>query len=156
MNNYENYENHENTEHEAGQLLINQNAIHDSGTNHDNINSIGHEIAPFLFLENMTQIEEHRVTENAQILANTREQIFITETQPGGFDPNDFVATLFQDEETRTSTNIGTNNQVTYFNIPMWVIIIGIITATTLLTFVAITLGKRMAGVIHKQKPEEQ
>ena len=152
MNNYENYENHENTEHEAGQLLINPNAIHDSGTNHDNINSIGHEIAPFLFLENMTQIEENRITQNDERVENTRTQVFLSENQDGGFNTDELVGTLFHDWELQTNPNTTTQSQISYHIIPTWLLVVGWLLILTFLIGIAMILGQKMAGVIHKNK----
>ena len=158
MNNYENYENYEDdqsTEHEAGQLLINQNAIQDGQIDRTNLGSIGHEIAPFLFLDNMTAVEEQRVRQNIESLTSTRDQVFLNGTIGDGFDTNEFVATLFQDEEARTSINIGGGQQIAYFSVPVWIIVTGGVIAVVFLTFLAIILGQKFAGTIHKNKAAE-
>ena len=154
--NDDDYQNdYQNNEHEAGQLLINQSAIQSGQIDRTNFGSIGHEVAPFLFLNDMTAVEAQRIRQSTELLESTREQVFLTEVQDIGFNPNEFVAMLFYDAEGRIQVPVVTTTPVAYFQIPIWALIVGGITAFTVLVTLAVVLGQKMAGVIHKNKVNE-
>ena len=146
----------EREEYEPGQLLIDSDAIHEGReVDHTQVRSIGYEVAPFLFLEDMTRIELIRTEYNEAFMASARDNLFLGETPNTGLDTEGIVATLFGDEEDRVNLNLGTRTHMGYFHVPTWLWVVGGIVLTGFLVYVAFILGKKLGNVIHRKKEDE-
>jgi len=146
----------ESEKHEPGQLLINPRAIHDAQEgDHAQTRSVSHEIAPFLFLDEMREAETQRVDENKTFITTIREGLFLEEERDNSFDTRELIAGLFQNEGILTHRSAQTATQIRYFEIPVWVTVIGITTTTGLFVYIAVLLGKKLGHIIHKKKEDE-
>jgi len=145
----------ETEEYERGQLLINPDAIHDGReVDHTQVRAIGHEVAPFLFLEDMTRVEQQRTEYNEAFLATTRDSLFLGESPSTRLDTDGIVAMLFDVPEDRTHLNVATRTHMGYFHAPPWLFFVGGIAVTGLLVYGAVVLGKKLGHVIHKKKED--
>jgi len=151
----ENNENEEYEEYEFGQLLINQNAIFDGQIQRTNLISVGHTIAPFLFHDNMTAVEAHRVLQNTILIETIRQQSFITEMRTYTFDATVLTANLFTEEGEQIRTIIPPITQINYFHVPLWIPVVSGITIFPLLIILAAIMGKKMSKIIHKNQDEK-
>jgi len=144
------------TEPEPGQMLIDREAIHDGPEDvHTRARAIGHEVAPFLFLDNMTRVEQQRRQYNEAFLGTVREMVFLEESPRLGLDTGEIVAGLFGEYEDRTSLHVATRTQMGYFHVPPWLLVVGGMMLTGLLIYGAVILGQKLGHVIHKQKEDE-
>ena len=148
---------------ESGELLINHQTIHDGRvTRNEQFRPIRYEIAPFLFLDDTREVEEQRVAQNAEFLTTTHERAFLEEVPDTSLDTSEIVDRLFVDEEAFEHGRdlVGTHERSYYttdnFDIPVWVIMIGVVVATGFLAYVAVKLGRRLGNVIHKNKEGEK
>ena len=142
---------------QPGEMLINTETIQDGQvTQHDQFRPIGYEIAPFLFLEDMMEVEEQRVKRNEEFITTTRNRLFLEDIPNIRFDTSEFVDRLFVDEEVVEVRGGSVGIQERYFHVPVWVIVIGIVAATGFLVYVAVILGQKLGHIIHKQKEGEE
>lgn len=140
-----------------GEMLINTDTIQDGRTvEHDQFRPIGYEIAPFLFLEDMTVIEEQRVAQNAEFIITVHERAFLEEAPDVGFNTSEIFDRLFTDEEIFEHRTGSAGIRERYFHVPTWVIVIGIVVATGFLVYVAMILGQKLSHVIHANKEGEE
>ena len=155
---FANDEDDEGEEREAGRMWINSDVLRevtadDAGTTQFQV--IGHELAPFLFLEGMTEVEAQRVARNEMFITTMRAGLFLEETPPTSFNTNEFVARLFQEGELIAHQNVPGGSPVGYFHIPVWVLVIGGIVGTCFLVYIAVALGQKLSHVIHKKREDE-
>lgn len=144
-------------EHESGELRINNETIQDGQiVEHDQFRPILHEVAPFLFLEDLTAIEAQRVAQNAEFITTVHERAFLDEVPDIGFDTSEIVSRLFLDEEAFEDRLGSLGSPERYFHIPPWVIAIGIVTATAFLAYVAVILGQKLGHMIYTKKEGEE
>lgn len=142
--------------HSPGEMIINTSAIYDTRvvmTSHHS--AIGHELVPFLFLEDMEENEQRRLAQNEAALTTMREDLFLMEEVERGVDTSELTAGLFLNEETTTNRTMQRADQINYFEIPTWVMIIGVTLMTGILAYAAVILGKKVSHVIHKKKEKK-
>lgn len=148
---------------ESGELLINSQTIHDGQVvQHDQFRPIRYEIAPFLFLDEMMEVEAQRVEQNAEFRITIHERAFLEAAPDTSFDTSEIVERLFVDEDVFENGRSVAGNQVRYnyysgyFSIPAWVVVIGIMVVTGFLIYVAVILGRRLGNLIHGSKEGEE
>lgn len=147
----------EGNEPEPGQMLIDREAIHDGPEiDYARVRAIGHEVAPFLFLEDMTRIEQQRQQDNEAFLESVREMVFLEESPRLGLDTGEIVASLFGEYETQTGLHVGARTHMGYFHVPPWLLVVGGIILTGLLVYGAVILGQKLGHVIHRKKENEE
>jgi len=145
-------------EHAPGELRIDSKTIHGGrDVEHVHLQPIGYEIAPFLFLEDMRDAKAQLIAQNAEFLIAMRERLFLEEVSNFRFDTSDIVDRLFEDVEAfehsrRSSAGI----QESYFHIPIWIIVIGIVVASGFLLYIAVMFGQKLSNMIHKIKEGEE
>lgn len=152
----ERVEEESNEEYNPGQMTINPEAIHDAREiDHAQFRAIGHEIAPFLFLEGMTEAQLMRIQSNQVFLSTTRQRLFLEATPETGFRTDEVVEVLFRDEDYLTQTGVASGTIAPYFHLPVWLLVVGAILLTGLFAYLAAMLGKRLGHVIHTKKEDE-
>jgi len=97
----------------------------------DNLHrSIGHEVAPTLFLEQKTQAEDIRRQRSAEQLEPVQEQMFLgadTDSGRSGFSTEQAVAQLFAEESIETVRVASVAQNFESFIIPSWVIVLFVV-----------------------------
>ena len=150
------YEDDEDRGYGQGDLHIRSQTIQDGQVAlHDHFRPIGYEIAPFLFLEDMMEVENQRVAQNNDFIRTTRESLFLEEVPNIRFDTSEIIDRLFTDEGVSDHQSGAVGVRERYFHVPTWVIMIGIVVATGFLVYVAVIFGQKLGHVIHKNKEGE-
>jgi len=148
----------ESVENEPGQLIINPQSIQggQSGARtQSQVGVIGHELAPFLFLDDMTEVEALRIEQNELFLREANESLFLQEIPLASSSTREFVSELFLNEESFTHRSIASFTPNHYFHIPPWIAVIGVVSGIGILTCLAVILGQKLGHMIHKKKEEE-
>ena len=139
-----------------GEMQIDLEAIYDGPElDQARIRAIGHEVAPFLFLEDMTRVEQQRRQADEAFIEMAREIVFTGESPSLRLDTSAIVDELFRDSEDRTGLHTTVRPQIAYFHVPPWLLVVGGIMLTGVLIYVAMILGEKLGHVIHKKKEEE-
>ena len=142
----------EEDEHERGNLRINSHVISDTREEITHHTSIGFEVVPFLFLENMAEMEASRVQVHHTHLENARTIVFMTDVLADRLNTSEIVAMLFQETEEVSGVRQLETTYTLYFEISIWLwVIIGII-STTVLGYVGFLVGKKASNLIHKER----
>ena len=143
---------------EDEELFINNQNIEDDAetTRNDHSQPIGYEIIPYLFLEDMMEVEAQRIAQDVEFITTIRERLFLEEIPNIGFDVSEIVGSLFIDKEIVGHPSRSVGNQENYFHVPVWAMIIGLVMATAFLGYVAVILGRKLGYVIHKKKEGEK
>jgi hypothetical protein len=146
----------ETDEHEPGQMLIDREVLQDGREiDQTQVRAIGHEVAPFLFLEEMMEVELRRAQYNEAFLANARETAFLGEDPHTGLDTAEIDVMLFATAEYSPALNVATRTYMGYFHIPPWLFVVGGIVSIVFLVYVAMILGKKLGHLIHTKKEDE-
>jgi len=146
------------SDEESGNLEINVEALHDSGEVADNLHrSIGHEVAPTLFLEQKTQAEDTRRQRSVEQLELVQEQMFLdvdTDSGRSGFSTEQAVAQLFAEESVETVRVASVAQNFESAIIPRWVIVLFVVFGIGFAAMIGITLGKRFSYILHTSTTE--
>ena len=142
----ENRINEHEQKYRSGQLGINANVIHDTREYVAHQRSIGHEVAPGLFLQGMTEREEVRQENQIIKLAAIQDRLFLQESQGEAFSPEVIRSSLFVEwplEQVRELGEAPTGTITT--PIPGWSIGIFLILGLAILAWGSTCIGQRLA-----------
>ena len=131
---------------EEGQLEINTEALRDTRENVEHQRAIGHELAPRLFLCEMTESEANRRENESAWFAEVQEVLFLEEFPPDTFSTEEIVGNLFLEhplESVRIRGDTPSNHITT--TMPIWAIVILIALGLAVLLFLGVMFGKWLA-----------
>ncbi|MCL1989538.1 MAG: hypothetical protein FWG67_01485 [Defluviitaleaceae bacterium] len=142
----------EEDEHERGNLRINSHVISDTREEIIQHASIGFEVAPFLFLDQMTEMEALRVQTHQVRLDHARRIVFTTDHVDDRLNTSDIVAMLFQETEELSGTRQFETTYALYFEMPIWLWVIASIVLAILLGYIGMLVGQKVSHLIHKHE----
>jgi hypothetical protein len=147
------YASFEEEEIERGEMRINSNVITDTRAQIVQHSSIGFEVAPFLFLANMSEMEYIRVQTHQSRLKFARNLVFTTDDHVADrLDTSEVVSMLFQETRDQTDARQGEATYTLYVEIPAWLwVIIGGVSVLSL-SYIGIIIGRKISHLIHKNE----
>ena len=131
---------------EPGQLGINAHVIHDTRDNVAHQRSIGHEVAPTLFLPDMTEREAARRERRAMEFAAVQEMLFLQESPDDVFSAETVRTSLFVAQPLEQVRILGEAPASTVTTpMPGWAIGIFLALGLVMLAGISIRIGQRLA-----------
>lgn len=127
---------------EDGQLEINTDALRDTREDVEHRRAIGHELAPTLFLCEMTERETNRRESESAWFAEIQETLFLEEFPPNTFSTEEIMNNLFLEHPLESVRTLGgaPSDQVTT-TIPIWAIAIFITLGLAVLVVGGVMFG---------------
>jgi len=129
-----------------GQLGINSHVIHDTRDNVLHQRSIGHEVAPRLFMPEMREREAVRRENRATQFAEVQEMLFLQESPDDAFSAEAVRTSLFVDrplEQVRVFGDTSTGAVTT--PMPGWAIGIFVVLGLIVLAGISVFVGQKFA-----------
>ena len=131
---------------EEGQLEINTEALRDTREDVEHRRAIGHELAPTLFLCEMTEQEAKRQEAESAWFAEIQEILFLEEFPPDTFSTEEIVSNLFLEhplESVRVRGDTPSNHITT--PMPTWAIAILLVLGLAVLIWIGVLFGRWLA-----------
>ena len=139
-----------------GQMGINEGTLtEDSDIDDMQLRPIGYEVAPFLFLEDMTFVELERAQMHEEGLNMMRRTLFLDESPETVLDTGEILTLLFQTETYQLQGNVLISGYSRYFKIPPWLFVIGAFGLVGSGIYFGVTIGKSFGHLMYRGKESD-